>query len=365
MNSKKNIAIVIDSLGGGGAERVMLNLAKGLLQAGHYVHVFCLESRRDYEVSDDIPISVLYSDRSLKKIAKGRYLKPSALALEKLVASIEALNGNFNLFLSNLDPTNAVVAQCSFENVHYILHNAMKHELARERRLGPFKYWRKLKSKKIMDQKNLIAVSQGVTDEARELGVISPCSIVTIYNPVDVESVKALSKNHEPSIPSEPFILHVGRVVKAKRHDVLLKALSLVPEIKLVLLCKDVEKAKKIAKKYGVLDRVILPGFTVNPYSWMAQAQLTVISSDYEGLCMALVESLICGTPVVSTDCDYGPSEILTGDMAKFLSPCGDSSALAENIRKALCAPLQVTDAPILQEVTMEKAVEQYIALAN
>lgn len=365
MGDKKNIAIFIDSLGGGGAERVMLNLAKGLVEAGHYAHIFCLESRKDHDVSEEISVSVLYADRNLKKITRGRHLKKSAIDLENMVASVEERCGGFNLFLSNLDPTNAVVDRCGFNNVHYVLHSSMEHEIARERRLGPLKYWRKLKSKKIMDQKNLVAVSKGVAEEAETLGVIKPLSVKTIYNPVDVEMIKELSRLPSAEIPSEPYILHVGRVVKAKRHDVLLEALSLVPDIKLVLLCKDVEKAKNLAKKHGVLERVILPGFTVNPYVWMARAELTVLSSDYEGLSMALIESLICRTPVVSTNCNYGPSEILIGDMAGYLSPCGDSVALAKNINRALGAAVPATDAPILNEVGLHKAVEQYIALAN
>ena len=81
----KRIAIIIDSLGGGGAERVMINLAKGLKGAGHYPHIFCLESRKDHEVPGDIPVDILYSDRSLKDITRGRNLKSSAKRLEVMI----------------------------------------------------------------------------------------------------------------------------------------------------------------------------------------------------------------------------------------------------------------------------------------
>lgn len=361
----KRVAIIIDSLGGGGAERVMINLAKGLKSAGHYPHIFCLESRKDHEVPDGIPVDILYQNRSLRNITRGRHLKSSAKRLEIMIKSIEEKSASFNLFLSNLDPTNAVVAKCDLDNVYYILHNSMEQEIAREKRLGPIKWFKKLKAKKVMNGKHLIAVSQGVADEALGLGIIKPLTVTRIYNPSDFEYINAMSQKDNPEIPSGDFLIHVGRVVKQKRHDVLLSALSLVPDIKLVLLCKDVEKVRLLAKKYGVLDRVITPGFTNNPYNWISRAKLMLLSSDFEGLPTVLIESLICNTPVVSTDCKYGPSEILTGDLARFLSACGSSQELADNIRLALNNPPSVDMADILNEVTMGKAVEQYIALAN
>ena len=365
MTDKKNVAIFIDSLGGGGAERVMLNLAKGLVQAGHYAHIFCLEARQDYEVSEGIPVSVLYADRNLKKIARGRYVKPSAGRLKGIVDSIESINGEFNLFLSNLDPTNAVVAQCNFKNTYYVLHSAMEHEIAREKRLGPIKWYKKLKAKRVMSGKKLIAVSKGVADEVWNLGVVDPISVDCIYNPVDKKNILDLSCEVCNDLPDEPYLLHVGRVVKAKRHDILFRTLSLIPDIKMVLLCKDVEKIRAMAKNYGVEDRVITPGFTLNPYLWMKRAEAMVLSSDYEGLPTVLIESLVCSVPVISTNCNYGPNEILTGDMASYLSPCGDEKALAKNVIRALQQKPDMSEMPILTQVTMDKAVQQYLALAN
>lgn len=364
MSTPKNIAIFIDSLGGGGAERVMLNLAKGLVLAGHSPHIFCLESRRDHDLPTNIPIHVLYPGKKLKKITNRFNILKSVKKLEKLVLSVCKNSGPFNLHLSNLDPTNKVVEKCSFENVYYVLHSAMEHEIAREKKLGPLKYWRKLKAKRVMNGKKLVAVSKGVAEEALSLGVITPKSVTTIYNPCDIEEIESLSKEMEVDIPSEPYLIHVGRVVKAKRHDVLFKALALVPKIKLVLLCKDIKKVRKVAKKYGVEGRLITPGFTKNPYSWVANSKLMVLSSEYEGLPTVILESLVCGTPVVATNCNYGPSEILTGDMEHLLVPVGDHLALAGKINEALSSTQISHSSPILKEVTLANAVEKYIALA-
>ncbi len=361
----KNVAIFIDSLGGGGAERGMLNLAKGLLSAGHFPHIFCLESRKDHQLPGNILVHVLYSDMKLKKIVNRSNIAKSAEQLQQLVTSIEKKNGPFNLCLANLDPTNKLVARCDFKNVYYVLHNSMEQEIARERKLGPIKYFKKVKAKKVMDGKDLVAVSEGVAKEAESINIITPKSVRTIYNPSDLDDIRQLSKEINFEIPKIPYLVHVGRVVKQKRHDILFKALKMVPDIKLVLLCKDIEKARDLASRYGVEDRIITPGFTNNPYNWIAKAKLMVLSSDFEGLPTVLVESLICKTPIVSTDCKFGPREILTGEMAEFIVPVGDHVALANKINQALKSPPSTHNAPILEEVTMDKAVARYIALAN
>lgn len=366
IDESKNIAIVIDSIGGGGAERVMLDLAQGIIEAGHRAFYIALEKRIDHKLSEFIPTYILYEDANLKKITRGRKQKMiSSAKLKNLVEEIEAEHGSIDLFLSNLDPTNSIVSLCSFKNVKYVLHNSMEEEVRRELKLGPVKYFRKKKLKKIMNDKDLIAVSKGVGQEAKDFGLIKPKSVTMIYNPCDVDKIKKLSEQKLNAIPDFPYILHVGRVVKQKRHDVLFQALANVADIKIVCLCKDIEKAKKIAEKYGVENRVIFPGFTHNPYVWMKNARLMVLSSDFEGLGMVLLESLVCGTPVVSTDCKYGPSEILTGELSQFLSKPGDYKALASNINKALNEYPNFDNLTILNQVSLPNVVSQYLKLID
>lgn len=84
------------------------------------------------------------------------------------------------------------------------------------------------------------------------------------------------------------------------------------------------------------------------------------MASESEGLPTVLIESLILGTPVVSTDCPTGPSEILTGEFAEFLSPVGDVAALARNIRKALESYPPINDS-FLARFRNDYAIERYL----
>ena len=88
MAESKNVAIFIDSLGGGGAERVMINLAKGLADNGHQPYIFCLESRQDHELPENIPVKILYLDKKLRKIINPLNLARTVNDLQYLVSSV-------------------------------------------------------------------------------------------------------------------------------------------------------------------------------------------------------------------------------------------------------------------------------------
>lgn len=74
-------------------------------------------------------------------------------------------------------------------------------------------------------------------------------------------------------------------------------------------------------------DRVLTPGFHSDPTTWYQVADLFVLSTDYEGFANVVAEALACGTPVVSTDCPYGPAEILERGRYGELVPVGDADA--------------------------------------
>lgn len=358
----KNIAIFIDSFGGGGAEKVMLTLAAGLQRAGHYVHFFLLEPRIEYRPTS-MPFDVLYTDVPHRLSTARRNINRTALDMQRLVDQISSQVGQFDLHLVNLDPSSQIVDRCEFANVHYVLHNSMAQEIKREAKLGPLKLYRKVLEKRVYHDKNVIAVSRGVACEAKNNWIFTPNKVTTIYNPTDIEEVQRLSHEPQDSLPKEPYLVHAGRVVKQKRHDLLFKALKQVPDIKLVLLCSKTKKAQKLAKKYGVADRVILPGFQENPYPWFRHAQALVSSSDFEGLGMNIIDALLCDTPVVSTNCNFGPSEILTGDLRHFLVPVNDYKALANKINQVIADPPKIDNAFIKDKFSTEVAVEKYLNL--
>jgi glycosyltransferase involved in cell wall biosynthesis len=117
----------------------------------------------------------------------------------------------------------------------------------------------------------------------------------------------------------------------------------------------------------GLERRVTVADFQANPYSWMAGAELLVLCSDHEGLPNVLIEALACGTRVVSTDCPSGPREILRGELARGLVPCGDVAALAAAMQSALAAPRPEPEAvaAALAPYESDRALDAWEALAR
>jgi glycosyltransferase involved in cell wall biosynthesis len=361
----KRIAIVIDSLAGGGAEKVMLTLADQLAGLGHKITLFSLRNVNHYDVPKTI--AVVFPFESYRGRLRGLFNRLTlANMLDASVKHIEHADKPFDLTLVNLHESYRIVSACQLNHCFYVIHNSYVQELKREKLLGPVKYFQMRKILTYLTGKNLVAVSEGVANELKKSTLFVAQSVTHIYNPFDINHIKTLSHQHEPIIETlkAPYILHVGRAAKAKRHDVLFEALQEVEaNYKLVCLSKNEKKLKKLAKKYNVENRLVVIDFTQNPYVWMRQATLTVLSSDYEGLSMVLIESLLCDTPVVSTNCPHGPSEILQNELLPFLVPTRDSKALANAINKAIIHKPVLDNIPILQEVASEKIAMQYLRL--
>ncbi|BCD97537.1 glycosyltransferase [Marinagarivorans cellulosilyticus] len=356
--SSKNIAILIDSLAGGGAERVMLTLAQTFIRQGHECCILVLDDVREHDLPREIPIYAVPLRTGYEKLFPSK-------AIASLLATLSQSIGSFDLHISNLEKTNLAVAKLNLPRTLYVIHNSVKHTL-KPRWWQPFKWWMTRQSIRSLTGKSVVAVSQGVKDGIVGSALLNPQKLTTIYNPLALSETSTLADALDDEIPQEPYLIHVGRVAKQKRHDVLFEALAKVKKpIKLVCLCRNVNKARKLAEKYGVEDRVILPGFKQNPYPWIKQAKALVLSSDFEGFAMVLVEALSLGVGVISSDCDYGPREILTGPLAKWLVETGDSSALAEKINNYVDEPPEYYHPEILSEVQNDKAASRYLELAE
>jgi glycosyltransferase involved in cell wall biosynthesis len=361
----KNIAIVIDGLTGGGAEKVMLSLGHAFFNLGHQVTLLSLSSYCDYDIPKGINVEYLFQGKA-SKVDRFWHLKASITKLESWFSDKAEQENDFDLVLSNLDRSNNLLAQSKIKHVYYVVHNSINEELSRQKKLGPFAYWYLYRTKKNLANKNIITVSKGIEKELEQTKLFKALSIKTIYNPFNFEDIYYKASIKNALIPKQPYIIHVGRVARQKRHDVLFKALKLVDsKYKLVLLCNNPKKATKLAVKYGVLERLILPGFQTNPYNWIKQAEVLVLSSDYEGLPTVLIESLAVGTKIVSSNCCHGPDEILTEELAPFLVPRRNPEALADALTASLACELDVKHSEILSKVEAINIAKQYLLLCR
>jgi glycosyltransferase involved in cell wall biosynthesis len=218
-----------------------------------------------------------------------------------------------------------------------------------------------------------VAVSKGLADEITTIAGLAPDRITVIYNPVilsDFDERLAASADH-PWLTDggPPFLLGVGRLGLQKDFKTLLAAFAILTktrDVRLLILGEGPQQAElnALAASLGIADRVSLPGFRPNPLPFMRRAAALVMSSLYEGFGNVLVEALACGTPVVSTDCPFGPAEILEGGRYGKLVPVGNAEIMASAILATLDRP---PPADLLRAhgrtFTAERAAARYVRL--
>lgn len=322
---------VITNLAGGGAERAVLNIAGAVAERGHEVHLVLLERRIEY----DVPANVFV--HTLDRLSKGTIGKRvAAVRLRRLWRRL-AQNPPFDLFISALPFANEIAILAKLPRLWCRVDNTLSGEIELLKANKPGKARRRLKRyQRLYGRRDLIAVSDGVVHDLHHALGLTQARIERIYNPFDIAAIRVRARE-AVQIPDGPYVLHVGRFVPQKRHDVLLDAWAAVETShRLFLLTNPDPGLSQMIEQRGLNDRVVVAGFQSNPYAWMAHADLLVLSSDHEGLPSVLIESLIVGTPVVSTDCPSGPREILGRALSDCLTPVADAGALARTIQRAL-----------------------------
>jgi len=190
----------------------------------------------------------------------------------------------------------------------------------------------------------IVASSKGVLgDLSRDSPKIAQKGCV-IYPLIDQQSFQeANGPVRHPWLTDNgvPVILGVGRLTRQKNFDLLLRSFASLQEkrdARLIIL-GDGNQRESLARRVDELDigdHADLHGFVGDPYPYMKKASLFVLSSDFEGFGIVIVEALACGCPVVSTDCPSGPREILDDGKWGGLVPVGDEAALTEAMDEAL-----------------------------
>lgn len=173
---------------------------------------------------------------------------------------------------------------------------------------------------------------------------IAPEKMHTINNPIDIDLIQASAKQVMAGMPKRPYILSAGRLEYQKAHEVLIRAFAASGAWRthaLVILGKGslINDLHRLAAQLGVGEHVRFIGFVSNPYAWMAKADLFVLSSRWEGFPTVAAEALASGTPLLMTDCKFGPRDVIEPGVSGELVPVDDAEAMAVQIAALLASP--------------------------
>lgn len=373
MFKDKLVVIVIDSLVGGGAERVMLTLARSMtndFDAKVYLIIF--DQVIEFRIDFDMNIEVIKSSR-LEKIprlfSKLKYYL-YAKKLEKRFQIIEKQeNKKINLILSNLLQSDRALTFSQRNNIYFIIHNQQSIKLKLNQK-PRFEAKRRIKIiNERYNNKNVICVSKGVEDDLLNHFKLKPKFIQTIYNPFEIDKIQNLMNEKVIDLPSKPYLVAVSSFKKQKNIPRLLEAFyrTNINTHQLVIIGKgndaEIKPIKKLIQTLGIQDSVLLLGFRENPYPYIKTADLLILSSDFEGFGNVIVESLMCKTMVVSTNCPSGPAEILNGQLSQYLAELS-SESLAGKILFALENKIEIKESDYLRFST-KQITKQYLNLTE
>ncbi|MSU54323.1 MAG: glycosyltransferase [Candidatus Staskawiczbacteria bacterium] len=334
---KKKVVFFIPTLEAGGAERNAINLLSGISQEKYELILLVCQKRGQFlgSVPSAVPIFELGSLNSFTVFWRVavflRHQKPDLFISNLARFNVINLLAK-TIFSSKL---RMVVVEHTQVSLLPITAKSLSHRIF-ARFIFPV-----LASVLYRGASAVVAVSAGVAKDLTPV-LKKQIDVRVIYNPVVSKDIFALS-SEEVRYPwfadkKIPIILSVGRLVKAKNHGLLLKAVASVlkkKDVNLVILGEGNERKdlENLALALGIQNNVSLIGFKDNPFAYMAKADVFVNSSIREGFGNSIVEAMALGLPVISTDCS-GPAEII-GDSG-IIVPQENVSALADAIIKVL-----------------------------
>ncbi|TXN35977.1 glycosyltransferase [Flagellimonas hymeniacidonis] len=338
------IGILIYSLGGGGAERVVSYLLDYFHTSKVNVALVLMNQKIVYDIPKDIPVFYIEKSKSnesgLIKLFKVPFLAYKYARLckkEKITHSlslmtrpnyINTLSGYFNR------SSKIIISERAYPSFQYG-YGDLKSRI------------NKLLIKKIFKRAHgVIANSKGNCNDLIENFNVPKDIIRVIYNPIALARIEESSAIKDYFDPTYINLITVGRLDQGKNHKLLIDAIKNLDKVRLYILGNGElqEELERQIKELDLQNNVFLLGFVENPFEFLKASDIFVFSSNHEGFPNVLLEALACGLPIISTNCKAGPSEILEVSDERsnaimhskygFLVPVGNTKCMTEAILK-------------------------------
>lgn len=360
----------------GGQEQVTLLLMTGLVERGHRVELLLERREGAYlaRVPNSIPVHELrrrsrwsgyrrfvpgWPREGLKHLRGALGLGPRSVPLHRLLSLVDYLESSRpDVLISAHDRAPLLALWAAGIARHRVATIVIEHSLlshnvnaARsDQRTYALMQHRLILMRRLYPHADaLVAVSEGGAADLAETLHLPRNSVHTIHNPVVTPDLMRRASeavdNSWLHAGTAPLVMTAARLAPEKALHVLIDAFALLRDqgtvARLAILGEGPERdrlSRRIAE-HGLEAQVHLPGWVDNPYAWMRESALFVLSSEFEGLPTTLIEAMACGCPVVATDCPGGTREILDDGGYGQLVPIGDAAALANAMTQALATP--------------------------
>jgi len=336
--SRRRVLFVVPSLRAGGAERVVLNLVNNLDRVRFEPVLAMGRAAGQYfdQLAADVPVHELGAERS-------------RAALPALVRVVRRTAPDTILSTLGLNWVTAVARPLFRCHPRVILRegnspSAFLEDLSLS---APFtaRLYRALYPWVYRRADLVVCQSEFMKHDLEASLAVRPADVTVVPNPVDVDQVlaRAVERCVLDGRPG-PHLVAVGRLARQKGVDVLLAAFAQlrkeVPSAQLWILGDGEDRAtlERLADDLEVAGAVHFEGVVANPFAFVARSDVFVSAARYEGVSNAILEALVCGTPVVATACPSGINEVVEEGVNGWLVPPEDSTALAAALQRAILA---------------------------
>jgi glycosyltransferase involved in cell wall biosynthesis len=349
------VGLVVNSLGGGGAERVVQVVGSHWPSGGSEATIVVSTLHGDPEAADRAVMPLDRSDPSVVVIGFWPSPRNSMRVIRRMRTIVR--ERRFDALLVNSWGLSHLILLARWAGaircaVMVVEHNTLSAVLAERFPSRPVRALVRTLTRWLYRHADaLIGVSDGVARDLEHTLDLPTGTVTTIHNPVDTDAIHTAThtpppdelRSHFESLP-RPIILTIGRLVPQKAHTDLIDAFAALPDHQrgtLVILGEGPLRTTLETRIHdlGLDQHTWLPGFVDNPWWFLARADLFALTSHYEGHPRSLLEALACRTPIVATDCPSGPREILHDLPGTTLVPVADIPAITHAITAHLTNP--------------------------
>ena len=340
-HNKIKVLFLTPSIGSGGAERQIVRLSNSLNKEILDITIAALRVGGGYEDLLNNKVKIDYLSGGIIRSSLLSHLL-GRIKLPRLILRHEPDVIHSNQTLLNI----ICIKTCESINYKGRVILGIQNNLTSELNGIPYPVRNKLKDAVLNSFKRadkVVALSRGVASDLFRHSPELEKRTTVIYNACVDDNIR--NSMQEPITymkkPDVPVLLACGRLVHQKDYPTLLRAVKIVKQhmpVEVWILGEGPlrKKLEIYAESLGVHDNVRFLGFQKNPFKFFAAADVFVLSSVHEGFGNVIVEAMACDLPVISTDCPFGPNEIIQHEWNGILTRPGDYEGMAKWILKLL-----------------------------
>ena len=376
------LGILIYSLAGGGAERVVSYLTSYCLNHDIEVHLIMMNTIIKYDLPENLNIHYIeksrYNEKSIYKVCKIPLLAYRYAQLVKKLNLTHSLS-----FLTRPNFINLLASKLTTYNFKIITNERCFPSLQYGYKDFSSSFNKRMIKTLYKKSDLVISNSYGNATDLVNNFEVPANKMKVIHNPIDIDKINKIEPEKSFFDPKYFNIISIGRLTRGKNNEMLINAIHQLqnPLLRLYIFgIGDYEDQLKLLKdKLNIKKQVFLMGFTNNPHQYLKSADLFMFGSSHEGFPNALLEAMACGLPILSTNCQSGPSEIMELETVKddimitdygILVPIKNTDLMAKGVRyfvgnKTYLEKCKSNNLNRVKDFEKETILNNYIDLIN